>query len=75
MNLNPYFPNWNNKLFDLFSYNYCNYNKLQQTLLFCFLFSEFVTWLFNCSLWIQYPSLGTNYYFWQHSALAVEKLS
>jgi len=45
-----------------------NSNKV---LLFCFIFSEYFTWLFNCSLWVRYPSLGTHYYFWQRSALKV----
>jgi len=42
-----------------------NLNKL---LLFC----ESFTWLFNCSLWVQYPSLRTHYYFWQRGTLAVK---
>ena len=47
----------------LFLFNHCNHNKFQQTLLFCFLFSESFTKLFKCSLWVRYPSLVTNYYF------------
>ena len=31
-----------------------------------------MTWIFNNSLWVWYPSLGTHYYFWQSGALAVE---
>ena len=46
-----------------------NSNKL---LLFCFIFSEYFTWLFNCSLWVRYSSLGTHYYFWQRGALAIK---
>jgi len=44
-------------------------------LLFCFIFSEYFTWLFNFSLRVRYPSLGTHYYFWQCSVLAVKKSS
>jgi len=46
-----------------------NFNKL---LLLFFIFCEYFTWLFNCSLWVRYPSLGTHYYFWQHGAFAVK---
>jgi len=49
-----------------------NSNKLYYSF---FLFSESFTWLFNCSLWVWYPSLGTKYYFWQHDALVIKKSS
>jgi len=70
----PIFPIAATNSWTCFLFNNCNHKKFQQTLLFCFLFSESFTWLFNCSLWVWYPSLETNYYFWQ-CAFAVEKSS
>jgi len=32
----------------------------QQTFTYYFLFSEYYTWEFNCSLWVRYPTLATN---------------
>jgi len=49
-----------------------NTTKSNKILLFCFIFSEYFTWLFNCYLWVRYPSLGTHYYFWQRGVLAVK---
>jgi len=69
----PIFPIEATNSLTCFAINHCNFNKLQQTLLFYFLFSESFTWLFNCYLWVWYTSLGINYYFWQRSALAIDK--
>jgi len=55
--------------------NHCHHNKSQQTLLFFVYLVNLLHWLFNYSLWIRYSSLGTNYYFWQHGALVIEKPS
>ena len=65
MNLNPNFPNWITQIFYFALFTFLQYHhtqqNFQQTVIYCFLFSEYYTWEFKCSLWVQYLSLGTNW--------------
>jgi len=65
MNPNPNFPNWINN--SLFFYNFhAKYFQYQIKLLYIFLYWLNVTIMVlnNCSLWVWYSSLETNYYFY-----------
>jgi len=72
MKPNPYFSNWNNNYVTCFLVNSCHHNNSHKLLLFNFIFGESFIWIFNCSLWVRYPSLGTHYYLWHYVALVVK---
>ena len=71
MKPNPYFSNWSD-LCLVFLLIMAITKNSKDFLLFCFIFSEYFTWLFNCSLWVRYLFLRTHYYFWHCGALVVK---